>query len=130
MSSIAHNGSYKLLHQDQNPKNEATLPSIGTRTPIPARNRDDMTIQQLHDRLRQMLTEEGRYNDIAELVGYLVTTRGEKPSLLHYDALIRANSDAVHGSADVVKQLLWEMKRNNVLGDSGLYHGVLQVCVF
>lgn len=74
-----------------------------------------------------MVTEEGRYHDIVRLVEYLVTTRGEKPSLLHYDALIRANSDAAYGSVEVVRGLLREMKESRILGDAGLYHGVLQV---
>jgi hypothetical protein len=74
-----------------------------------------------------MLTEEGRYHDIVNLVEYLVTTRREKPSLIHYDALIRANSDAAYGSAEVVKGLLQEMKESSIAGDAGLYHGVLQV---
>jgi hypothetical protein len=74
-----------------------------------------------------MLTEEGRYHDIVNLVQYLVTTRREKPSLIHYDALIRANSDAAYGSAEVVKGLLQEMKESGIAGDAGLYHGVLQV---
>lgn len=74
-----------------------------------------------------MVTEEGRYHDIAKLVEYLVTIRREQPALIHYDALIRANSDAAYGSAEVVRGLLNEMKDSGIGADSGLYHGVLQV---
>lgn len=58
---------------------------------------------------------------------YLICERGEKPALIHYDALIRANADAEFGSAEVVKDLLIEMKEERIAADSGLYHGVLQV---
>ena len=58
---------------------------------------------------------------------HLIKVRGEKPALLHYDALIRANADAENGSVAVVRELLKEMKVEGVGADSGLYHGVLQV---
>lgn len=121
-----HNGSTKFIHTDRKPSPGTLL----YRTPATTSNsgdQDDISIARLHDRLRQMLTEEGRYHDIAKLVEYLVTTKGEKPSLLHYDALIRANSDAAYGSAEIVKGLLQEMKESGISGDAGLYHGVLQV---
>ena len=63
-----------------------------------------------------------------ELVEYLITVRGEKLALIHYDSLIRANADAENGSAEAVRVLLKEMKEECVRPDSGLYHGVLQVC--
>lgn len=88
---------------------------------------EDTPTEHLHDRLRQMRTEEGAYHRTAELVEYLITVRGEKPALIHYDSLIRANSDAENGSADVVRDLLVEMKHEGIGPDSGLYHGVLQV---
>jgi hypothetical protein len=62
-------------------------------------------------------------------VEYLITVRGEKPALIHYDSLIRANADAENGSAEVVKDLLTEMKQEGIGADSALYHGVLQVGV-
>jgi hypothetical protein len=120
VSSISRSGSRK-------PTLGYFRPSNGGPPATSSANKDDIPSPQLHDRLRQMVTEEGRYHDIAELVEYLVTTRGEKPSLLHYDALIRANSDAAYGSVEVVRGLLQEMKESHILGDAGLYHGVLQV---
>jgi hypothetical protein len=74
-----------------------------------------------------MRTQENGYNKIAELVDYLIRNRGEKPALIHYDALIRANADAENGSVEVVRSLLKEMKEMGIGADSGLYHGVLQV---
>lgn len=90
---------------------------------------EDVPIVHLHDRLRHLKTEEGAYHEIAELVDHLIKIRGEKPALLHYDALIRANADAENGSITVVRALLKEMKEEGVGADSGLYHGVLQVCL-
>jgi hypothetical protein len=74
-----------------------------------------------------MRTHENGYTKIAELVDYLIANRGEKPALIHYDALIRANADAENGSVEVVRRLLGEMKEMGIGADSGLYHGVLQV---
>lgn len=56
---------------------------------------------------------------------HLIEVRHEKPSLRHFDALIRANADAQHGSAEVVEELLREMEKEGIIGDSGLYHGVM-----
>jgi hypothetical protein len=88
---------------------------------------DDVPVAQLHETLRNIRTENGAYNKIVELVTYLIKNRGEKPSLLHYDALIRANADAGYGSADIVAHLLREMKQEGIVPDSGLYHSALQV---
>lgn len=88
---------------------------------------DDHTIAHLHDKLRDLLSTQGAYCEIAELVHYLIYVRGEKPALIHYDALVRANADAEHGSVDVVQGLLEEMDNLGIRGDSGFYHGVLLV---
>jgi hypothetical protein len=98
------------------------------RAPAPPYNSlDDVPIAQLHETLRNIRTENGAYNRIVELVTYLIKNRGEKPSLLHYDALIRANADAGRGSADIVAHLLREMNQEGIVPDSGLYHSALQV---
>lgn len=110
----------------------------GSRTPSTRKNSaqdpappyaslDDVPIAQLHETLRNIRTENGAYNKIVDLVMYLVKNRGEKPSLLHYDALIRANADAGHGSAEIVAHLLSEMTQKGIVPDSGLYHSALQV---
>ena len=88
---------------------------------------DDVPLTHLHERLRQTGSEDGEYHRIAELVEYLIRERGEKPALIHYDALVRANADADNGSAEIVERLLKEMKEDGVGADSGLYHAVLQV---
>lgn len=83
--------------------------------------------KEIYDRLRRVRTKEGAFKEILELVQLLITDKGEKLSLFHYDALIRANADAAHGSVDAVKVLLQEMKEEGISGDAGLYHAVLQV---
>lgn len=88
-------------------------------------DRDEIDV--LHDRLRSYRTQEGNYGRVVGLVEYLVKSRGEKPALIHYDSLIRANADAENGSAECVRALLEEMKKEEIRGDSGLYHGALQV---
>lgn len=88
----------------------------------------DLPIEQLHDRLRWSPHEaEDAYKKTTSLVHYLITERGEKPSLIHYNALISINADAQLGSAAVVEELLAEMKEQQINADSGLYHNVLQV---
>lgn len=88
---------------------------------------DGVDLSLLHHKLQSLTKTKDSYVQIGELVTYLIRNRGEQPSLVHYDALIRANADADLGSADVVRFLLQEMKDLGIGADSGLYHGVLQV---
>jgi hypothetical protein len=88
---------------------------------------ENIPTAHIHDSIRFYLTQEGKYKDIASLVHYLISSRGEKPARIHYDALIRANADAENGSAEVVGTLLKEMKELGIGTDAGLYHGALQV---
>lgn len=67
---------------------------------------------------------------MVELVDYMIRIRGEKPALIHYDALVRANAHAMPGSAAAVRTLLAEMKELGIAADSGVYHAALQVCSF
>jgi hypothetical protein len=101
--------------------------SLPRKVDLPWHPFDDVPIMHLHERLRNMRAQENSYPKIAELVDYLIGNRGEKPALIHYDALIRANADAENGSVEVVRRLLREMKEMEIGADSGLYHGVLQV---
>ena len=88
---------------------------------------DEVPITELHDTLRNIGPKDGAYKSIADLVDYMITSRGEKPSLPLYDALIRANADASYGSADAVANLLREVKEEKIVPDSNLYHSALQV---
>ncbi|KAL5316649.1 hypothetical protein ACEPPN_015698 [Leptodophora sp. 'Broadleaf-Isolate-01'] len=105
--------------------------SISRNTPSPKhverleREFGGMSIPQMHDLLRKRRTERRAYTKVADLVEYLVCVRGEKPALIHYDSLIRANADSM-GSAASVRTLLEDMKESAIAPDSGLYHGALQ----
>lgn len=57
----------------------------------------------------------------------LVGERHIRPDVRHYRALILANSDPEHGSADQVRTLLAEMEPNGIPVDSGTLHAALQV---
>lgn len=98
---------------------------------LPYTSLDDVSIKQLHEYLGNIRMQKngGGYKKTAELVAYLVKERGEKPSVLHYDALIRANADASFGAADDIGNLLRELKEEGIVPDSGLYHSALQVCL-
>jgi len=103
-----------------------TSSAVETCSP-PYASLDDVPVRELYDTLRNIGSEDGAYKSITDLVDYLITSRGERPSLILYDALIRANADASHGSADVVANLLREVKEEKIVPDSNLYHSALQV---
>lgn len=86
---------------------------------------DSATTEELHNHLREIRDLAGAYNHIIDVVQHLIEVRHEKPSLRHFDALIRANADPQHGSAEVVEELLREMDKEGIIRDSGLYHGVM-----
>jgi len=60
-------------------------------------------------------------------VDYLISQRLEKPSLIHYNALVRINAYARLGSAAVVEELMEDMKEHGIQPNSEFYHNVLQV---
>jgi hypothetical protein len=116
----------------------ATKPAIDNITPSRASSAnpnsspayaslDEVSITELHDTLRSIGTKDGAYKSIADLVEYMITSRGERPGLPHYDALVRANADASHGSAHAVANLLREVKEEKIVPDSNLYQNALQV---
>lgn len=88
---------------------------------------DRHTREELHSRLLVLKEQHGSFLELAELVEYLITKRHEKPSAIHYGALIAANCDAQHGSADVVRTLLLEMKQYKIGVDASISHSILQV---
>ena len=90
-------------------------------------NIEENSIQRQHQHLRLLCTEIGAYHKITQQVEHLIRERGEQPALIHYNALVRANADAEFGSAEVVRDLLAEMKQEGIVADSELYHGALQV---
>jgi hypothetical protein len=126
-SSIAPQGQRGARAHRNSTNAESALPLVcGVEREY--KSLDEAPILELYDALRQLKISKGSYMKIANLVEYLVGVRGEKPSLLHYDALIFANADPGMGSAEVIGKLLMEMKQEEIVPDSGFYHSALHVC--
>jgi hypothetical protein len=128
--SVHHKPETKLEERDESittVRDNATTSSATSKLTQSYATLDDVPLTELYDTLRNIGTKDGAYKNIADLVEYLITSRGEKPNLPHYDALIRANADASHGSADAVANLLREVKEEKIVPDSSLYHSALQV---
>ena len=83
--------------------------------------------ERLHTRLQGFDAQEGAYGLMIGLVEYLIRNRGEKPTAVHYNALIRANADPDFGSVEAVRALLTEMKESEIPLDSAICHSVLLV---
>jgi hypothetical protein len=90
-------------------------------------NWDAEELSTLHDRLRECWNNQGQYHRVVQLVEYLLVNRNEEPANVHFEALIRANTNAENGSAACVRALLEELREIGVRADSGLYHAALQV---
>ncbi len=119
-----------LRHQSHNHRSAASLGPKPLSNPANYSGNykydfSSFTTLELHDRLRELRDQQDAYHAIVDLVQHLITARGEKPSLRHFDALIRANASAEHGSAEVVEELLKEMDKEGIMGDGGLFQGVL-----
>jgi hypothetical protein len=132
--SVHGKASTKLEEQGYGPavqaygREKSTISSAFPKASPSYGSLDNVPPAELYDALRNIGTKDGTYESIIDIVEYLIKSRGETPSLLHYDALIRANVDASKGSADAVANLLREVKEENILPDSNLYHNALQVC--
>ncbi len=96
-------------------------------TPAVYQSIHDAPIWYLDRDLARIKAQEGKYIQIVNLIKHLVEERGEKPSLLHYDALICANADAERGSAEAVRTLFTEMKDKGIVPNAELYHNMLKV---
>ncbi|KAI0019545.1 hypothetical protein F4780DRAFT_771211 [Xylariomycetidae sp. FL0641] len=84
-------------------------------------------IRTIYAALQELQTIEGSYFTIVKLVEYLVIKRGQGPSAMLYECLIRANTDPVNGSAQVASQLLEEMERLRLPITPQIYQAVLDV---
>ena len=124
----------KVLTDHKYYKRKPLDPSLLSGNQLPKADRysrlEDVPTSMLHGRLADLRSEEGSYKNICDMVEYLVKVKGEKPASIHYEALIRANADAEHGSVEVVRGLLQEMKELGIGMNSELYHSVLQVCLY
>lgn len=85
------------------------------------------TTSFLEWRLQQVATKMPSVVKAINILRVLVGERHIRPDVRHYRALILANSDPEHGSADQVRTLLAEMEPNGIPVDSGTLHAALQV---
>lgn len=113
------------------PNNESALASVHVQ--VPHRRNDvwqnriqHLSVEELHDLLRQACNGDGGYENTMQVVQHLLQDRKEKPTLLYYDALIRANADPHFGSAAMVGTLLEDMTQHGFEGNKWLYHSCLQ----
>lgn len=116
------------MSNDEAPANEGLEASESSSEAPPEETWGALSTKELHDILRAVRDESSSYQKTIQLVQYLIKSRGERPNVRHFDALIRANADAERGSAEEVEGMLKEMDKQGIIGDSGLYHSVLMVC--
>jgi glycine/D-amino acid oxidase-like deaminating enzyme len=87
-----------------------------------------LSTEQIFDVLEHKQNEENAYEQIVALVRYLVQIRHVEPETRIYEALLRANADAVNGDGRVVEELWEEMRGKGVKVGKGAYHAALMVC--
>lgn len=85
-----------------------------------------MSTDELYTLLRQYASK-GHVRKVDELVETLVRKRHEEPNAKIYAALILANIDCEHGSAERVKTLLDEMAEEGIILDHAVCNNILKV---
>jgi len=85
-----------------------------------------MSTDDLYSLLRQHASK-GHASKVDELVEILVRKRHEAPNAKIYAALILANVDCEHGSAERVKMLLDEMANEGIMPDHAICNNILKV---
>lgn len=103
-----------LLHSMPKTPNDKWLDQVAT---------DDLfaILQAIHNR-------PGSFQRVAAITKYLIQSRGAEPSPKLYECLIACARDPT-ASADMVSQLLAEMKQLKLPTGSLLFHDVLEVCL-
>lgn len=71
--------------------------------------------------------QRGQYKPVQQLAVKLLADYAEKPNDRLYNALILANTDCAHGSANEVARLLQDMEDTGVVPDSAILHAALRV---
>ncbi|KAI8958473.1 hypothetical protein F5Y11DRAFT_336132 [Daldinia sp. FL1419] len=77
--------------------------------------------------IKELTRAEDTYWSTVRLVEYLVRERKEKPNVVLYESLIRANIDKNHGSAEIAGRLLKEMERLGIPTTPQIYQALLEV---
>jgi len=85
-----------------------------------------MSTDELYTLVRQHASK-GHVKKVDELVEILVGKRHEEPNTKLYAALILANIDCEHGSAERAKILLDEMSAEGIMLDHAVCNNILKV---
>ncbi|KAI1382030.1 hypothetical protein F4677DRAFT_400595 [Hypoxylon crocopeplum] len=88
---------------------------------------DNIPTKTIYAALKELPRVEGTYYSVVKLVEYLTRERKEKPNVMLYESLIRANVDKNHGSAEVASQLLKEIERLRIPTTPQIYQALLEV---
>lgn len=127
-------GSVKGLELKTGPANRHDPAEIVTATDlIRSKSQFPNTIHNaptpvIYEALRGLRTRKDQGEKIRAFVDYLVKTRGERPNLFLYEALVTANWDTTTGSAAELKAMVYEMKGAGIEASQGFYHSALRVC--
>ena len=102
--------------------------------------KDALIFQQYKDSKRRAVAYEAKLEkevvwasghrgvrDVQEILQLLVEKYAVEPTAVHYEAMIRANGDAEHGSIESVKKILQEMEQENMIIGTSIYQAVLSV---
>ncbi|KAL8929216.1 MAG: hypothetical protein Q9208_001299 [Pyrenodesmia sp. 3 TL-2023] len=86
----------------------------------------ELNAEKLHEELRRASTAAD-FPRLQEILKVLIHDRGEKPSRIHYQALLLVNTSPQHGSVAEVVRVLLQMEEAGITLDSAAYHAVLKV---
>ena len=71
----------------------------------------------------------GNYKHVCAIINYLLTIRGEEPTLWHYNIMVLANTSPQNGSAEHLVALVQEMEEKGMLPDIYFIENALTVGV-
>lgn len=101
------------------------------RSPVPKELRSLRNSVSPSGRLEEELSWRAHHRPnlkmIYDILQRLVKEYHIKPTTVHYEALILANCDPMHGSIDAVKELLREMESERIAIGASTYHAALRV---
>lgn len=112
-----------------NPKSYATYSYDQLRLPHDEdfwKTLPEKSTEQLYEDLLSQASR-GYIEDVERLVKYLIGERGQQPNLRLYRALILANINPPHGSAESVISILQELAAEGLEPDAGICYSVIKV---
>ncbi|PYH44252.1 pentatricopeptide repeat protein [Aspergillus saccharolyticus JOP 1030-1] len=118
-------------HRNDRPEQQSAGRSIDPATTIASDDAPEsltgQKTQTLESRLQEITVNNPRIQSATQILRILIRDRKIPPETRHYRALVLANSDAMRGSTETVRNLLEEMELNAIPADSGTLHAALQV---